>query len=174
MRKQRGFTMLEVLISILVIMLGVLGLAGLQLLAISNTEAGRYQSLATTLASSMEAAMQGNIAYWGTPPPTITVNGTTITNGPAAYAGTCVGTVCSPTQMAYFDLLNWGTALASGLPSGQATITCPATASPAVCTLTLTWSEKNVALQAATGTETGSLATSTVSTHTYQALVSLI
>jgi type IV pilus assembly protein PilV len=170
--KQLGFSMLEVLISMLVIMIGVLGIAGMQMLAINNTENARYQSLATILASSMAAEIQANTAYWGSPPSSlIQVSNAAATVVPAV-AGTCLGSVCTPVQMAYYDLSTWGTALAGRLPSGAGTIQCYST-TPAVCALTLTWSEKNTAISNPTGAETGQLATGTVSTHSYQTLVSI-
>ena len=203
---QYGFAMLEVLVSMLVIMFGVLGIAGMQMLAINNTETARYQSAATILANSMVAKMQANYAYWGQtllPPAIITVNGTVITSAPAAgslpvYAGTCIATACSPTQMAYYDVKNWAAAMAGvsndwvptlagtvgsgmALPPPQpvagvvttATISCNA-ATPEICTLTMYWSEKNIALGNATGAETGALATGTVANHSYQTMVSIL
>jgi type IV pilus assembly protein PilV len=178
MKKTRGFSMLEVLVTLLVLNLGVLGIAGLQTLSVNNTEAGRYQSLATMLASSMAASMQANVAYWGSPPTTININQNgnppKVQHGPATFNGTCIGSACSASQMASFDLQNWAAALNSSLPVGQATISCSTVASPAICTLTVTWMEKNVALHNPTGTETGQLASGTASQHSYQTLVSMI
>jgi type IV pilus assembly protein PilV len=174
-RKTAGFAMLEVLIAMVVILFGVLGIAGMQMYAINNTENARYQSLATVLASSMSAKMQANVAYWGTPPPSVTLNGSTITGGPSTYAGSCVNAVCTAQQMASFDLQNWGADIASGLPSGTAKMTCSTpSGTPSICTLTITWSEKNVALTNATGGETGAFATGTLnSNYTYQTLVNM-
>ncbi len=201
LKNEHGFAMLEVLISLLVILVGVLGIAGMQLMAVNNTETARYQSVATMLASSMAAKIQANFAYWGgvlVPPAVITVTGSTVTGVPV-FTGTCLNTVCNPTQMAYYDLQNWGAAMAGvanvdgvindgmalpsaiGLsypPSGgtnvtsSGTINCVAT-TPEVCTLTMFWSEKNIALSNAAGTETGVLATGTVQTHSYQTVIAI-
>ncbi len=152
MRKESGFSMLEVLVSMIIIMIGVLGIAGMQLLAINNTEVARYQSLAALLASSMATGMQSNAAYWGTPSSSIGVTGTTIT-GIASGGTSCLNAVCTPTQLAAYDLTNWGQALASTLPNGSGTIACTLIPAPTVCTLTLNWSEKTVA---SLGTPAGS------------------
>ncbi len=149
-RKISGFSLLEVLISLLIIMAGALGIAGIQLQAINNTEVARYQSLAALLASSMAAEMQANVAYWDTAPaiaPTITVSGTTITGGPTS--GSCLNTVCNSSQMAYYTLQNWGGALAATLPSGTGTVTCMTT-TPAVCRLKLSWNDNYTAISAST------------------------
>jgi type IV pilus assembly protein PilV len=177
MKKARGFSMLEVLVTLLVLNLGVLGIAGLQTLSVNNTEAGRYQSVATMLTSSMAASMQANVAYWGSPPASLTVNlhsTPKVLHGPPTFNGTCIGSACSASQMAAFDLQNWADALGNSLPVGQATITCSTAVSPAICTLTVTWMEKNIALHNPTGTETGLLASGASTTHSYQTLVSMI
>ena len=173
MKRESGFAMLEVLISMLIIMFGVLGLAGMQMLAINNTENARYQSLATVLASSMAAKMQANKAYWAAPATLISV-GTTITNSPSSYAYSCINTVCSPADMATSDLKQWQANITTLLPSGTARIDCPGLTSPTVCNLTVIWSVKNIALNNPTGTESGALATGSVNLcYTYQTLVSI-
>jgi type IV pilus assembly protein PilV len=190
-KNELGFAMLEVLVSLLIILFGVLGIAGMQMLVINNTETARYQSVATMLASSMTAEIQANFTYWGgvlVPPATITVTGATITGIPSSAGTSCLNSDCTATQLAYYDLQNWGTAMAgvanvdlvvnNGMalpppaagPSGV--ISCAAT-TPVVCTLTMYWSEKNLALSNATGAESGVLATGTAQTHSYQTLVSI-
>lgn len=162
--------MLEVLIAMLVIMFGVLGIAGMQLMAINNTETARYQSIADMLASSMSAEMQANVAFWGAPPQSISVSGSTVTGVPASSTN-CLTTGCTAAQMAYYDLQNWGVAL-NTLPSGTGTITCnPST--PAVCTLALSWLEKNIALQNPTNAVSGILATGQATQHSYETMVTL-
>lgn len=188
MREQRGFGMLEALISMVVIMIGVLGMAGMQMLAINNTENARYQSIAAMQASSMATQMLANAAFWRAAPATVTVNGLTVTNvnqgntnnkaknkiknkgGGNTYCNT---TVCTATEMAYFDVESWGIEMASALPSGAGSISCVITLSPTVCTLTMTWMEKNIALTRATGAETGILASGTNRQYDYSTMVSI-
>lgn len=196
-KKQLGFSMLEVLISMLVIMIGVLGIAGMQMLAVNNSENARYEGQAAILVSSLAAEMQANPGYWAsttlpTPTASISVTGTTIGTVPA-YASTCLATTCSPVQMAYYDLYNFGAAITgvanadgqtyngTALPASSGTVLCnlpvatvgavPGT--PGICTITLTWYETNTALSNATTTETGQLATGKPTAHTYQTLVSI-
>lgn len=64
--KSRGFSMLEVLVTLVIILIGVLGVAGMQMLAINNTQIARTHSLAAILASSLAAEMQVNEPYWST------------------------------------------------------------------------------------------------------------
>ncbi|MHB1655104.1 MAG: type IV pilus modification protein PilV [Burkholderiales bacterium] len=174
MKQELGFTMLEILVSMIVIMIGVLGIAGMQMLSINNTEIARYQSLAALSASGIAAKMQANPAYWVTPATnTITINGTSVGSGPAA--GNCLNAVCSPTQLAGYDLQNFGQMISSVLPSGQATITCTtAIATPTVCALQLNWLEKNVALNNPSSTNAGNIFSSgTENVQSYQTEVSI-
>ncbi len=132
----------------LVIMIGALGIAGMQLLAITSTENARYQNVATMLGATLTANMQANVTYWGTPPPLIQVTGESNTGGPPAVTGNCKGLTraCTAPEMAAYDLREWGKEVAL-LPGGTATITCPAGNNPAICTVQLTWKERNVSLQ---------------------------
>lgn len=175
MREQRGFGMLEALISMVVIMIGVLGMVGMQMLAINNTENARYQSIAAMQASSMSAQMLANIAYWGAAPATVTVINTTVTGIENSNVD-CVLAVCTAAQMAHYDVRTWGEAMRNGtsaLPSGQGEIKCVTAVSPAVCTIRMEWMEKNIALTNATGTETGQLASGKSKPFEYQTMVSI-
>ncbi len=173
----RGFSMLEVLVTMLVIMIGALGIAGMQLLAITSTENARYQNVATMLTGSLTANMQANVAYWGTPPPSVTIVGTTITGGPAAFTGTCVGlaSTCNTTQVAAYDLRIWAAQVSTLLPGGGATITCPAGNNPAICTLQVFWLERNVTLQNETNASaTNIMASGRRQENSFQTLVSIL
>jgi type IV pilus assembly protein PilV len=145
MKQQLGFSMIEVLVSVVVLMFGVLGMASLQGKAINNTELARYNSRAAVQASSIAATMKANVSYWGAPPAAISVQGATVTGGPVLYQGDCYRpTVCTPAQLAYFDLVTWGRDIAASLPVGRFDIACDLAISPAVCTVTVSWLEKNI------------------------------
>lgn len=159
MRKQSGFSMLEVLVSLLIILLGALGMAGIQMLSINNTEIARYQSLAALQASSMAAEIQANKAYWGTAPTGITVTGGVVTGGPGS------GTVAGD------SLQTWADSISSVLPTATGTVNCSST--PAICQVQLQWKENNVALHDATGTGTNQFSAGQQSNQTYQTVVTV-
>lgn len=133
---QRGFSMLEVLISIVIILIGVLGVAGIQLLSMKNTDWARYQSQAAILGESIVDAIQINPMYWSNGNTNVAVNGAAITGAALNYSN-CSGTACSPTQQAGFDISNWGQSLANTLPTGTGNVTC--SAAPVICTITINW-----------------------------------
>ena len=166
--------MVEILISLLVLAFGVLGMAGLQLQAINNSELARYNGRAAIEASSIAAAMRGNTSYWGTPTTTISVQGTTVSGGPSAFTGSCLyPNTCTASQMAYYDLAYWGQEIANNLPGGHYQIACDLTVSPAVCSVTIFWFEKNIAMNGTTAAS-GPLANGTTQTHSYQTMVSVL
>lgn len=181
-KKQQGVTLLEVLISMIILMFGLLGIAGTQMLAINNTENARYQGVATTLASSISSVMRGNYAFWSAPK-TVTFTGvaagttsqTTISTGFGSVpsAVDCASSVCTAPQMAAYDLRTLGLDVANRLPSGTTTIAC-GTDVPTTCTVTISWLEDNIALTNSAGTETGDLRSGANGTHTFQTLVTVV
>ena len=57
---QRGFSLIEVLVSIVVLSFGLLGSVGLQSFAIKSTREGRLQSVGSTMAREYAEMMRGN------------------------------------------------------------------------------------------------------------------
>src|SRR5918993_2666764 len=62
LQKSAGFTMLEVMISIVIIAFGLLGIAGLQAFALKNSQSASARLTATTLASDIIDRMKTNVA----------------------------------------------------------------------------------------------------------------
>jgi len=168
--RSRGFSLVEVMVAVIVICVGLLGIAKLQALSLSNTTTSRLRALAAIQVASVAAAMHSNRQYWGTTPPnTVTVTGTAITStdgalqtqatndltgtSPSNPSRVCVGTagsgaVCNTLQLAAFDLARWGVSLAALLPNPTATISCPPTlgGGPPSCTVQITWIEQAVSI----------------------------
>jgi type IV pilus assembly protein PilV len=71
-----GFSLVEVMVAVVVICVGLLGIAKMQALALSNSNTSRLRSLAAIEAAGLAAAMHSNREYWAgnLPPATITVN----------------------------------------------------------------------------------------------------
>ena len=149
MRRGRGFSLIEVLVALIVLSVGLLGIAKMQALALSSTTVASSRSLAAIEASSLADAMHANRVYWAsnaslaaTVNP-VTVAGTTVSNGPSA--ATSCATPCSASGLAGYDLQQWANALSALLPGDTATVTCSAT-NPISCTIQISWSEKTVAI----------------------------
>jgi type IV pilus assembly protein PilV len=108
--RTRGFSLIEVLVALLVISIGLLGIAKMQALALSNTNGGRLRALAAIEAASLASAMEAERNYWGN---------LTVTENVTVSSAAGSATVTSPQD----------TTLAG-------TVTCPASASAAATTMT--------------------------------------
>jgi type IV pilus assembly protein PilV len=149
-----GFSLVEVMVAVVVICVGLLGIAKMQSLAMSSTNMARMRSLAALEAASLAAAMHANRAFWaganGNPPPpaSITYNpppGPGLA-GIGSFPGGAACNQCTPTEIADYDFGNWINGLNAVLPGATATVTCPTAAPPVNCTITITWSENPVAM----------------------------
>jgi type IV pilus assembly protein PilV len=159
--RHRGFSLIEVLVALIIIGVGMLGIAKIQALSYASTGTAAQRSIAAILASSMSSAMRANRAYWSVQAATAQQT-ITITNGALAPAPTdaaltstasCLGTSCIPQALAAYDLHQWATALTAigALPNSTATINCyppAATNYPVSCTILVQWSERNIGLNA--------------------------
>jgi type IV pilus assembly protein PilV len=149
-----GFSLVEVMVAVVVICVGLLGIAKMQALALSNTTTSRLRALAAIEAAGLASAMHSNREYWAgaTPPVTTTFNAA----GTGLFASTdaalqaaanaalpggmnpdavqsCVGTanavaICGGPagviNLAAFDLARWSVSLNALLPNPQSTINC--------------------------------------------------
>ncbi|WP_243049698.1 type IV pilus modification protein PilV [Dyella sp. RRB7] len=164
----RGFTLLEVLVALVVISVGLLGIAAMQASAITNTHASQMESLVAIEARSMADAMQANQAYWNTNAvANVAVSSSVISDSTlAGYASTynCGAVACSPAQLAAYDLKAWGSQLSAQVPGATANIAC-AIASPSECTIKITWQPKT-AVAISQGTQSTVPTTATNLTYT--------
>ena len=101
-RLQRGATLIEVLVALLVLSIGLLGVAALQVSALQTNQSAHVRSQASVLAYDIADRMRANrdVAMAG---------GYNVT-----YAVTPTGT-----NLNQLDLQNWKAALANTLPTGQ-------------------------------------------------------
>jgi type IV pilus assembly protein PilV len=122
--RARGFSLIEVLVALLVISIGLLGIAKMQALALSNTNGGRLRALAAIEAASLAASMDAERNYWGklTANETITV---------ASASGTA--TITSPNDSTFVGTISCpASAMASSMTISNCTggLVCTSTASP--------------------------------------------
>lgn len=115
--KQRGVTLLEVLIAILILSFGMLGMLGLIINSLKLTSSSNYRTIAAQQAYSMADTLRANVlilAKFQTP------------SGPTV--GNCLNSVgCTQDQMYVTDFSMWTARLAAMLPSGSGTVCSDAT-----------------------------------------------
>ena len=108
MKKNTGFTLIEVLVAMLILAAGLLGLAGLQASGLQQNQNATFRSQATALAYDLADRIRANSGQIGTYlAPVAALNGNCLT-----VAGNC-----SAQQMANHDMAEWNAALL-GMPGG--------------------------------------------------------
>ena len=113
-RPQRGFSMMEILVTIVVLSIGLLGLSGLQLSALRSNQTAYLRSVATTLSYDISDRMRANMAAVATGDynsPTASQTAACLTN-----AG------CTPAQMAQNDAFEWQAAIQNALPNSAGVV----------------------------------------------------
>jgi type IV pilus assembly protein PilV len=110
----RGVTLIEVLIAILIISIGLLGMAGLQAAALKANLGASQRSAATMLASDMADRMRANMAG-------VNAGNYDISpiNAPTQWTSCLQVAGCTLQQMAQNDLWEWNQAIQNTLPSGM-------------------------------------------------------
>jgi type IV pilus assembly protein PilV len=152
-RKPHGFTLIEVMVALIIIAIGLLGIAKLQGLALSNTGVSSMRSLAALQATSLAMNMHANRAFWAANSApsftnksvtTSTANNLIVTTGALALgtAASCQNVVCTPAQIAGYDVFKWFASLNSTLPNVAETVTCrPSGSAPVGCQINIVWTE---------------------------------
>lgn len=161
MRAMRGFSLVEIMVAVVVICVGLLGIAKMQALAVSSTTTARLRSMAAFQAASLASILHSNRAYWASAaatvaPVTVTVpagaTAATITVTPAGFAQTnalCIATKVqvvpecpAPATLAGFDVQRWAEAMIGLMPTLTTTITCQGAVQPPSCVIQMFWSER--------------------------------
>lgn len=130
-----GFTLIEVLVSMVVLSLGLLGLAGLQAAALKNNQSSYYRSQATQFAYDLADRIRANKveASKGSTSKYITLKPDKATE--KTDCETLTG--CSTVFMAENDLFQWNREVSAQLPSGSGLININGN----VFTITISWDD---------------------------------
>ncbi len=124
-RRTKGFSLLEVLIALIVLSLGLLGLAGLQAYAMRNNQSANYRTQATNLAYQMSDLIRsyrgasGSVADGRNNP-----NIQSLIAGwdTADFKGAVANCSATSTDSICLSRRAWETALTTQLPNGRARI----------------------------------------------------
>ncbi len=137
----RGFTLIEALVALVVLSIGMLGIAALYVESLKAGRTAIYRTQAVALAADMADRIRVNPV----PLPADDPDAPAIQ---AAYLGSganqgCVGggVDCTQAEMADHDVFLWNQVLQGLLPNGQGEIEVNDAVLPAEYTIRVTWSE---------------------------------
>lgn len=130
-RRQYGFSLIEVLIALVIMSVGMLGIAGLYVQSMQAGRTSMFRHHAVTMAGDVADRIRANPTAGGA------YTAATGTDN-SCVAGTVV---CTPAQMAANDILIWRNEAGSTLPSGDIAVAFDNTISPPVYTITVSWNE---------------------------------
>jgi type IV pilus assembly protein PilV len=114
--KSGGFTLVEVLVAVVVLAIGLLGMAGLQVAGLHYNHNAYLRAQATLLASDIAERMKAN---------PVGVQAGNYDNPTAAgtQADDCLTTTgCAAAAMAGHDFYEWNNALSTRLPNGKGVV----------------------------------------------------
>ncbi|MES2366648.1 MAG: type IV pilus modification protein PilV [Pseudomonadota bacterium] len=123
--RQQGFTLLEVLVAMVIVSIGLVGLAGLMMTSAKNNQSAYYRSQASWLGYDIIDRMRANrvLAQGGSYDIALGVMPTGCGAASAPPAG---------------DLCQWNTELQTALPTGKGSIVV----SGSVATVTVSWDDR--------------------------------
>jgi len=130
-----GFTLIEVLIALVILAVGLLGMATLMTTSLQSNQGAYRRSQASLQAYDLVERMRMNRSQ------AITTDDYTLDKAsgkPSGQPPTCDEAGCNPHQQAQLDMYQWRTALITALPDAITSIT---RADNNKYTLTISWSE---------------------------------
>jgi len=150
--RQRGVSLIEVMMAVLIFSVGLIGLASLMVMSTRSNHAAYLRTQVTFLASNMADRMSANPeAVWRE---SYDSNAYPVA---AATVGCGSGAACTPAELAVHDQQLWSSQLRTFLPNPKATIDCGGLTSAGYdptsqlalrppyggsCKMTIQWSER--------------------------------
>jgi type IV pilus assembly protein PilV len=138
LHRSAGFSLVEALVALVVLSIGMLGIAALYVESLRSGRTAVLRTQAVMLAGDMadriRANRSGRDAYEGA------VTAVDTNNNNCKAGGT--GTGCAADELARHDKAVWLGALNVALPGGTGTIDFDAGSNPPTYTITVTWTEQ--------------------------------
>jgi type IV pilus assembly protein PilV len=134
--KARGFTLLEVLVSLLILSIGMSGIAALLVHTLLTTRTTIARTHALDLVSDISERIRVNR------------HGLSAYNGAATdhdCEARALAAPCTAHERAEQDLFDWDATVAAALPGGTGTVEIDTAVTPAAAAVTLAWHEPGAA-----------------------------
>lgn len=135
--KQHGFSLVEVLIALIIMSVGMLGIASLYVQSMQAGRTSMFRHNAVTLAGDIADRIRANRTALG------------VYATPDGADGGCVagGVNCSAPQMAMHDIFIWEAQARDTLPNGDVVVLFNNATVPPEYTITISWDEPGVPQQ---------------------------
>lgn len=133
--QQQGVALLEVLISMIIVAIGLLGIAQLQIATLRQSTHANFSYQAAQQIYDMADRLRAN-------PVAVAAGSYNAINGIPGSPPSCKSSTCTPTQMATYDASDWNTINAAVLPTGTGTVSGAGTGS--TFRITVSWVEPEV------------------------------
>lgn len=118
---QRGISLIESLVAIVVTALGILGMLGVQMRTLADTQNGVRRAQAIRLVENLSERIKVNPSPLA---PAVLATYQVSAPGPMATPPACTA-ACNPTQLAQFDIATWKQQVINTLPAGDAVVFVP-------------------------------------------------
>ncbi|MEX0605220.1 MAG: type IV pilus modification protein PilV [Marinobacter sp.] len=128
---QQGLTMIEVLIAMLIFAIGLLGVAGMQSLALKSSDNSNIRSLVNIHAYEIVERMRANMPA---------VRGGKYNSIAGASTSTNCSPSCTPNQLAAWDASEWYANLQADVPSATGAVIY----ANGMATVTINWTERSL------------------------------
>jgi type IV pilus assembly protein PilV len=151
-QRAAGFTLIEVLVSTIILAIGLLGLASMQTLALKDNQDAFFYSQASSLAYEMSDRMKVNATEW---------QKSTIPTPDSVCNDSCnsLAHSCTPTAMATYDYCAWKQNVAQRVSSGATATVALSPVAGGVCVhdasyrcITISWARSSQLGAVATNT----------------------
>ena len=131
-KKQQGFTLVESMVSLVVLSVGMIGIAALYAQGLGAGRSALYRTQAVNLVADMADRIRANRIALGA------YAGAANNNGCDPSSG---GLNCTPQEMAGHDLFLWGESVQTILPNGQSLVQFDGGTVPPSYSIQVTWDE---------------------------------
>ncbi len=132
-----GFSMIEVLVTLLIISLALLGTAGMQAYAMRMNQGSQFRTQAVLLASDLAERMEANKVG--------AIAGSYVvarSSTPLVLSTACANAPCTSAGLAAYDLSLWQNAMAATLPQASWAVAQTVTGNPSTYTITIGWVDR--------------------------------